>query len=79
MVHVSEAAEIRKNETEIVCIEPANFRGKNMIDVRVWYEAEPGVHKPTKKGLCLQPQTWREVVDAMEDLLRNAESDGGSE
>ncbi len=72
---MSGAAEIKKNETEIIRIEPNSFRGKNMIDARVWYESEPGVHKPTRKGLCLQPETWREVLGAVNTLLEDAETD----
>jgi len=66
---MSEATDIKKNATEIVRIEANSFRGREMIDVRVWYEAEPGVHRPTNKGLCLRPQTWQEVLDSVKTLL----------
>jgi len=58
-----------------VRIEANNYRGRDVVDARVWYEAEPGVHKPTKKGLCLQPQTWQEVLDAVHALLEDVGAD----
>ena len=54
---MSEAIEVTKNQTEIIRIEAKSFNGRDVIDARVFYEAEPGVHKPTRKGLCLQPRT----------------------
>ena len=66
---MSEATEIRKNQTEVIRIEAKDFNGREVIDARVFYEAELGAYMPTKKGLCLQPDTWREVVVALQALL----------
>jgi len=76
---MSEPTEIRKNQAEVIRIEAKAFNGRDVIDARVFYESEPGVWSRTKKGLCLQPQTWREVVDAVTALLPSSTEENLSE
>ena len=47
------------------------YNGLDLIDARVYLQPgvpgeEPG---PTRKGLCLQPEAWREVLVAMAGAL----------
>ena len=74
--------EIRKNATETICVERTEYQGKDLVDVRVWITDPAGEEKPTKKGLCLRPVTWRELLPAIQEALpEEADNDqaGGAE
>jgi hypothetical protein len=64
--------EFRKNATEVVRASISNFRGHQLADIRVYYEAPDGTW-PTKKGLALGldllPEL-RKAVDALEEAAR---------
>ena len=61
--------EIRKNAIETLRVERTEYQGKDLVAVRVWYDAGGGEYRPTKKGLTLRPETWREVLPAIQALL----------
>jgi len=42
-----------KNALEEVRASLSTFRGKQYLDLRVYYKADDGEYKPTKKGLTL--------------------------
>jgi hypothetical protein len=64
-------AEIPKNAAEAIRIPTTTYRGMELVDVRVWTipitTGEDG--RPTRKGLTLRPETWRELVDAIANAL----------
>lgn len=51
---------IRKNANEIIKIERGEYQGIDLLHARVWYDEGGGEYKPSKKGLSLRPETWRE-------------------
>ena len=61
--------EICKNATETIRVDRAEYQGKDLLDVRVWVTDPAGEEKPTKKGLCLRPATWRELLPAIQEAL----------
>ena len=51
-------------------VERTEYQGKDLLDVRVWCQSYPaGEAKPTRKGLCLRPATWRELLPAIQEAL----------
>ena len=60
-------ATIPKNATEEVRVRRTEYHGVDLVDARVWTVSQvPGTEgKPTKKGLTLRPETWREVAAAV--------------
>ncbi|MBP7238521.1 MAG: transcriptional coactivator p15/PC4 family protein, partial [Petrotogaceae bacterium] len=46
--------EIQRNPTEKLIIQKNEFKGKEYIDIRIFYEDE-GEYKPTKKGVTFNP------------------------
>jgi len=62
--------EIPKNASETLRVEPTEYMGKHLVAVRV-FTGRPGDPdaRPTKKGLTLRPETWREVLPVLEALL----------
>lgn len=65
-----DAIAIRKNATEAVVVRPTEFNGIALVDARVWIaDAQGKPETPTKKGLCLRPETWRELLPVIEAML----------
>ena len=68
--------EFPKNTHEVVRIAVTEFRGRTYGDIRVYYEAEDGEWRPSRKGLTLAPDLipeLREGLEALERELRNRE------
>ena len=57
--------EIRKNASEVVRVQPTVYNDIDLIDARVWTDEKT----PTKKGLCLRPEVWPQVIAAIQGLL----------
>ncbi len=72
------ATNIRKNSSEVIIVKPTVYEGIDLIDARVWSVEPDGEKRPTKKGLCLRPAVWPEVLAAVQGLLPCGElPDGG--
>ena len=60
-------AEIPKNASEIVRIALSEFKGKPLIDVRVYFKSETGGEpKPTRKGVAINPALLPELIIALQ-------------
>lgn len=65
-----DAVTVEKNMLETVVIQRSRFKGKDYVDARVWLMGVDGAPEtPTKKGLTLAPEMWREVVLAVTEAL----------
>jgi len=65
--------EFYKNSQEIVRVYSYQWNGKDLIDARVWVlkdAADPGSAQPTKKGLCIRPDTLPELIDILQKAER---------
>jgi hypothetical protein len=59
-------AEIQKNLKERLRVSIEEYRGHKFIDLRVYFEAENGEWKPTKKGIALNRESIDAVIDALQ-------------
>ena len=65
-----QAVEIQKNGAETIRIERTTYHDYDVIDVRVWWGIPGGNNaRPTRKGLTLQLDTWREVLPVIHELI----------
>ncbi|HNR88249.1 MAG TPA: transcriptional coactivator p15/PC4 family protein [Spirochaetota bacterium] len=64
--------DIRRNDREIIRIEVSEFKGRDLINLRIWYQAvdERGnvVYKPTQKGVALDVSNYAELLDGVERI-----------
>ncbi len=65
--------DIKKNNNEIIRIEISEFKGRELINIRIWYQsidAASGdiVYKPTPKGVTLNVSEFKELQDGVEKL-----------
>ena len=66
-------SDIQRNNTEIIRVEVSEFKGKELINVRIWYSSidqSTGnhVYKPTQKGFALNIERFGELKEAVERL-----------
>lgn len=65
-------AQFEKNATEVVRISLTEFRGRQLIDVRVYYTDDEGEYRPTRKGISLAVDAYldfRNAVARLDKLL----------
>lgn len=62
----------RKNSSEEVRATISEFKGTDYASILVYYEAEPGVWHPTKKGLTIALDLLDELEKAVRALKRAA-------
>jgi len=60
---MSVVGEVQKNNTEKFVIEAKEFKGRNFVDVRIYYlDKESDDWKPTKKGITLTKNTYEPLL-----------------
>ena len=60
-----------KNNNEIIRVDVSDFKGMELIGIRIWYSTlENGeyVYKPTQKGVTFQLSEFSELQDAINRL-----------
>lgn len=68
--------DIKRNANEIIRIEVSEFKGRDLINIRIWYQAIAGgdvVFKPTQKGVTLNIAEFEELKDGIEKLAHYIE------
>lgn len=68
-------AEVEKNSREVIRIQREVYRGIPLLDLRVWvptgnYGEEL---QPTRKGVCLRPETWRDLLPELQAAIAESE------
>ena len=64
-------ATIEKNSNEEIQISISEFKGHDLINIRVYTEIENGKDKvPTKKGLTCNVKLIPEIIKALSEALR---------
>jgi len=58
-------ARITKNPTEEVRVSLTNYRGYDLVDIRVFFQDEQGEWRPTKRGVSLSIDSVAELREAI--------------
>lgn len=70
-------ASFEKNSMEEVRVSLTEFKGKDLIDIRVYYQPEDGEEKrPTKKGITISPEKFPELKKAILALEKALQKEG---
>ena len=75
-------AEIQKNAVEVVRVSLTEFKGHQLVDLRVYFLDDSDEFRPSKKGVCLKPDLLGEVIQALERAqleLKKGDSNAGQE
>lgn len=66
-----EIAKIEKNAQEEIIVQLTEFKGYDLVDLRVWGKSLMGeTGKPTKKGLTVKPGLLPELIEALQKAER---------
>lgn len=57
--------DIDKGKGEIIRVEISEFKGKKLLNLRVWYTDANGEYKPTQKGIAIPPELYEQVREAI--------------
>jgi len=75
-----EIAKIEKNAEEEIIVQLTNFKGYDLVDLRVWVKSLIGeAGKPTKKGLTIKPDILPELIEALKKADRAYRETQGKE
>jgi len=61
-------AKFEKNSKEEVRVSVDEFRGRKIINIRVYYRSEAGEWLPGKQGVALAVDRYRDLADAVLQL-----------
>jgi hypothetical protein len=61
-------AQFEKNATEVVRVSLTEYRGRKLVDVRVYYSDDEGQYHPTKKGVSLSVDVYPDFKRALVEL-----------
>lgn len=57
--------EALKNPRDLVRISVGEYKGSSICDFRIWYQAEPGLWKPSPRGLTFATTLLTEIIEAL--------------
>jgi hypothetical protein len=57
--------QFEKNATEVIRVSITEYRGRKLIDMRVYYSDDEGQYRPTKKGVSLAVERYTDFKRAM--------------
>jgi hypothetical protein len=69
-------AKFEKNSREEVWVSLDDFRGRKIINIRVFYRSESGEWMPGKQGLAVGADRYRDLADAILKLGEKLKADG---
>lgn len=69
-------ASFEKNSREEVRISIDDFRGRKIINIRVYYRSESGTWSPGKQGLAISIDRYRDLAEATLRLGEKLQADG---
>lgn len=61
-------AQFEKNATEVVRVSLTEYRGRKLVDMRVYYADDEGQYRPTKKGVSLSVDVYPDLKRALLEL-----------
>lgn len=61
----TEFLDIRRGDSERLRVTVSEYRGRTLVDLRVWYSTDSGEFKPGRAGVSLRPEQVGEVMRAL--------------
>ncbi|MDN7875460.1 transcriptional coactivator p15/PC4 family protein [Burkholderia aenigmatica] len=57
--------DLRRSDSERLRVTVSEYRGRTLIDVRVWFVVDGGEWKPGRAGVSLRPEQAGELMQAL--------------
>ncbi|KEJ94159.1 Transcriptional Coactivator p15 (PC4) [Pseudosulfitobacter pseudonitzschiae] len=68
-------ADIVKNSREIIRVTRDDFKGHDMVNVRVFFDAGGGEMKPGKQGVAFRAALLPDMLNALQSFVTEAQHD----
>jgi Transcriptional Coactivator p15 (PC4) len=65
-----------RSATEQVQVSLSKYKSKTYADIRIYYRADDGEYRPTKKGITVSPSQLPELGEAIRKLIEKVEGTG---
>jgi len=65
--------EIERNELETVRVSINNYKGREYLDIRIFFKDDKDEWRPTKKGITLNPESIEELLGYIEKANKQLE------
>ncbi len=65
--------ETLKNSRDLIRVSVGEFKGSSICDLRIWYQAEPGLWKPSPRGLTFSIALLPEIIEALKTASESLE------
>lgn len=72
----TEFLNLRRSDSECLRVTVGEYRGRTLIDLRVWFRDESGEWKPGRAGVSLRPEQAGEVMQALRLAAQAADPAG---
>ena len=69
-------ATIRKNATDEIRVSLSQYNGHDLLNMRVWFEADDGSMRPGKAGMAFKVDKLQAFADGVDQALRRAKEKG---
>lgn len=69
-------AEIRKSKREVIRVTLESRDGRDILNVREWFESGDGVLRPGKRGLCCRASLLPDIARAIAQVEAEARAKG---
>jgi hypothetical protein len=69
-------ATVRKNAAEEIRVSLSQYNGHELLNVRVWFEADDGAMRPGRAGLAFKVDKLPDFADAISLALEKARAKG---
>lgn len=69
--------EIERNPTERLRVSIENFKGREYVDVRIYYQDKEEEWRPTKKGVTVAPEKTEEFIALINEAHKKLAGGGG--
>ncbi|MFH0812845.1 MAG: transcriptional coactivator p15/PC4 family protein [Pseudomonadota bacterium] len=64
--------ELEKNSTSKIKVMVREYKGREFVDVRTYFQSDDGEWQPTKKGIAISPAKVGELVRLLNIASKNA-------
>jgi len=63
--------ELERSETEKLVIESSEFKGRDLVSLRIYFLSKDDEWLPTKKGVTFRREQLDEVLEALNKIKRD--------
>ena len=68
---MTERVVVKKNSRESIVISQTEFKGNDLVDIRIFFTNKDGELSPTKKGITVRLENLDELVTTLSAFSQN--------